>query len=60
MSMLHIDSDSIEEYFVQKMHERLSPTRVKKIINTIGRERGGSLRHRSYKSVTRGRPNSGR
>ena len=48
MSMLHLDSDSIEEYFVQKMHERLPPTRVKKIINTMGRERGGTLRHRSY------------
>jgi DNA repair photolyase len=32
MSMLHIDTDSIEEYFVQKMHERLPPTRVTKII----------------------------
>ncbi len=49
MSMLHLDTDSIEEYFVQKMHERLPPTRVNKIINTIKRERGGSLRHHSYK-----------
>ena len=49
MSMLHLDSDSIEEYFVQKMHERLPPTRVSKIINTMKRERGGSLRHRTYK-----------
>jgi DNA repair photolyase len=48
MSLLHLDSDSIEEYFVQKMHERLAPTRVKKIINTMSRERGGSLRHKSF------------
>ncbi len=48
MSMLHLDTDSIEKYFVEKMHERLSPTRVTKIINTMKRERGGSLRHRSY------------
>jgi hypothetical protein len=48
MSMLHLDTDSIEEYFVQKMHERLPATRVKKIINTMSRERGGSLRHKSY------------
>jgi len=48
MSMLHLDTDSIEKYFVQKMHERLSPTRVSKIINTIKRERGGTLRHRTY------------
>lgn len=48
MSMLHLDSDSIEEYFVQKMHERLSPTRTAKIINTMKRERGGRLQHRTY------------
>lgn len=48
MSMLHLDTDSIEEYFVQKMHERLPATRVKKIINTISRERGGSMRHRTF------------
>ena len=55
MSMLHIDTDSIEEYFVQKMHERLSPTRVTKIINTIKRERGGTLRHATYKDRSKGK-----
>lgn len=55
MSMLHLDTDSIEEYFVQKMHERLSPTRVVKIINTIKRERGGTLRHRTYKERSTGK-----
>jgi DNA repair photolyase len=48
MSMLHLDTDSIEEYFLQKMNERLPATRVAKIVNTIRRERGGTLRHRSY------------
>ena len=48
MSMLHLDSDSIEEYFVQKMHERLSPTAVKKIVNAMMRERGGKLQHRTF------------
>jgi len=55
MSMLHLDSDSIEEYFVAKMHERLSPTAVKKIINAMKRERGGQLQHRSYKERDLGR-----
>lgn len=55
MSMLHIDTDSIEEYFVQKMHERLPPTRVTKIINTIKRERGGTLRHRNFSERSTGR-----
>ena len=55
MSMLHLDTDSIEEYFVQKMHERLPATRVTRIINTIKRERGGSLRHRSYAERSTGK-----
>jgi DNA repair photolyase len=55
MSMLHLDTDSIEEYFVKKMHERLSPTRVTKIINTMKRERGGTLRHRTYKDRSVGK-----
>jgi DNA repair photolyase len=54
MSMLHLDTDSIEQYFVAKMHERLSPTAVKKIINAMKRERGGSLRHKTYKDRERG------
>lgn len=54
MSMLHLDNNSIEEYFVQKMHERLPPTRVAKIINTMKRERGGTLQHRTYKERSTG------
>jgi DNA repair photolyase len=55
MSMLHLDTDSIEAYFVEKMHERLPPTRVTKIINTIKRERGGTLRHATYKDRMNGK-----
>lgn len=55
MSMLHLDTDSIEEYFVQKMHERLPPTRVTKIINTMKRERGSTLRHATYKDRSTGK-----
>ena len=55
MSMLHLDSDSIEEYFVAKMHERLSPTAVSKIINAMKRERGGTLQHRTFKERGVGR-----
>lgn len=55
MSMLHLDTDSIEQYFVEKMRERLSPTAVAKVINTMKRERGGSLRHNSYKDRMTGK-----
>ena len=55
MSMLHIDNDSIEAYFLEKMRERLPETRVSKIINTIKRERGGSLRHRTYRERGKGK-----
>lgn len=55
MSMLHIDTDSIEDYFVQKMNEHLPETRVRKIINMMGRERGGGLRHRTYKERMTGK-----
>ena len=46
--MIHFDTDSILDYFLQKLHERVSPTRAQKIINTIKRERGGNLRHRNW------------
>lgn len=55
MSMLHLDTDSIEEYFVQKLKERVPETRYVKIINTIKRERGGTLRHASYNERSTGR-----
>src|SRR5687768_5228480 len=55
MSLLHLDTNSIEDYFVQKMHERLPPTRVVKITNAMKRERGGSLRHRTYSEKSVGK-----
>lgn len=50
MGLLHLDNGSIEEYFLAKLHERVSPTRAAKVINSLKRERGGILRHRSYKT----------
>ncbi|MCZ2390801.1 MAG: radical SAM protein [Acidobacteria bacterium] len=55
MSILHIDTPSIEEYFVAKMHERLPASRVVKITNSLKRERGGTLRHSSYKERMSGK-----
>lgn len=54
MSMLHLDTDSIEEYFVEKLYERI-PTKAAKVINTMKRERGGTLRHQSYKERMTGK-----
>lgn len=48
MGLLRLDNDSIEDYFLQKLAERVSPTRAKKIVNSLKRERGGTMRHRSY------------
>ncbi len=55
MSMLHLDTNSIEDYFLQKLHERLSPTAAAKVINAMKRERGGSLRHNSYRERSEGK-----
>ncbi len=54
MSMLHLDTDSIEDYFVEKLYERI-PTKAAKVINTMKRERGGTLRHRSYRERMTGK-----
>lgn len=54
MSMLHLDTDSIEKYFVEKMYERI-PTKAAKVINAMKRERGGTLRHRTYKERSTGK-----
>jgi len=48
MSMIHFDTDSILDYFLQRLHERVSPTSAQKIINTIKRERNGHLRHETW------------
>ena len=55
MSMLHLDSDSIEQYFVAKMNEKLSPTAVTKITNAMKRERGGQLQHRTFQERSTGK-----
>jgi DNA repair photolyase len=47
INLIHFDSDSIEDYFVEKLREKL-PTKADKILNALKRERGGRLRHRSY------------
>ncbi len=47
MSMLHIDSDSIESYFVEKTRDRI-PTKAEKIISTMKRERSGRLQHTTF------------
>jgi len=54
MSMLHLDTDSIEDYFVEKLYEKI-PTKAAKVINTMKRERGGTLRHRSYRERMTGK-----
>lgn len=48
MGLLRLDNDSIENYFLEKLEERVSPTRAAKIVNSLKRERGGIMRHRSY------------
>ncbi|MBS1797657.1 MAG: radical SAM protein [Acidobacteria bacterium] len=47
INLIHIDSDSIEEYFVGRLRERL-PLQADKIINQQKRERGGTLRHQTF------------
>jgi DNA repair photolyase len=47
MGMINFDTDSIEDYFVQRLHEKL-PTKANKILNHIRRERDGNLRHKTY------------
>jgi DNA repair photolyase len=53
MGMIHLDKDSIEQYFVQKLEEKL-PTKADKILNHIRREYDGSLRHRNFDERGRG------
>ncbi len=54
MSMIHIDTPSIEEYFVQRLEERL-PTKTSKILNHIKREKSGNLQHKTYKERNKGK-----
>jgi DNA repair photolyase len=47
MNLVHFDSDTVEDYFVRKLREKL-PTKADKILNALKRERGGQLRHKTY------------
>ncbi|MEP6903704.1 MAG: radical SAM protein [Actinomycetota bacterium] len=53
INLIHFDTDSIEQYFVQKLHENI-PTKAGKILNQLKRERGGNLRHRNYRERNQG------
>lgn len=53
MSKIHFDTASIEEYFTQKLYEKL-PTKAEKILNQTKREHGGTLRHRNYQERNAG------
>jgi DNA repair photolyase len=54
INLIHFDTDSILEYFTQKLHEKI-PTKADKILNTLKRERDGNLRHRNYKERNSGK-----
>jgi DNA repair photolyase len=47
INLIHFDSDSIADYFVQRLKEKL-PNKADKILNALKRERGGKLRHRNF------------
>ena len=53
INLIHFDTDSIQDYFVEKLHEKI-PTKANKILNFIKRERGGNLRHRNYQERNQG------
>ena len=47
LNLIHFDSESIENYFVQRLKEKL-PTKADKILNALRRERNGNLRHKTF------------
>ena len=53
INLIHFDTDSIEQYFTEKLYEKI-PTKADKILNQQKRERGGNLRHRSFAERNRG------
>ena len=53
MSLIHFDTDSILEYFTQKLYEKI-PTKADKILNTMKRERDGNLKHRNFRRTKHG------
>ena len=58
INLIHFDSDSIADYFVSRLREKL-PTKADKILNALKRERNGNLRHRNFAERS-GKPSSGR
>ncbi len=54
INFIHFDTDSIEEYFIQRLHEKL-PTKADKILNLLKRERGGNLQHRNFQERNQGK-----
>jgi DNA repair photolyase len=54
MSMIHFDTPSIEEYFVERLEEKL-PTKKNKILNHIKREKSCNLQHKNYQERNRGK-----
>jgi DNA repair photolyase len=54
INLIHFDSESIEEYFVQRLREKL-PTKAERILKALRRERGGNLRHRNYNERNKGK-----
>ena len=53
INLIHFDTDSIEQYFVEKLYEKI-PTKADKILNQLKRERGGTLRHRNFTERNQG------
>jgi DNA repair photolyase len=54
MGMIHFDTESIKNYFVEKLFEKL-PTKADKILNHIKRERDGDLGHKTYAERGKGK-----
>ena len=54
MSLIHFDTPSIEEYFTERLNEKL-PTKKSKILNHIKREKSGNLQHKNYEERNKGR-----
>lgn len=54
INLIHFDTDSIEQYFVQRLHEKIL-TKAPKILTQLKRERGGNLRHRTYDERNQGK-----
>ena len=53
INLIHFDTDSIEQYFTEKLYEKI-PTKANKILSQLKRERGGNLRHRSFQERNHG------